>query len=805
MSGVQCSSCGGIDTLEYHHESNTLACTRCGTVAAASSSQGLEFLAREDEDDPYKNGRTYIGGQADKWGGVGAFAAARAGGRASQWASSSGQGRAIYHAKKRNDAETFLRRVLNRFDLYNPLATRTKWLFSQIKQKVGFRWGLRAEVFAAACVYVAAKESERELWLNQVADTLDSQIKEPGLQLSRAIRIVKLELSITLLKPEVDPAMHLERILVHLQSLFSTPKPPLHGSSNSKKTTWTPSNLTWVRGLSLAEVRTLAVNLLAFSSDISLVSGRSPEQVACAAIMVALEGVARKPAPLQQEFCDEMAWVMGTRAFTVQERYREFNKALADYAPKLPWLGAAAAAKCTKKKNLVVHTSDIVQFRKAIDTKAKRQRVAAEEARVAQEKGKGKVEYDDEALPGGGGGSDDLDIEDDEDDEEQRNDDPHDACFPDPLLNPQAAAKYNFTAEPPASKLVPGRGLKKGTAIGAGDPSAPACTLKRPAEYMRVDPASKRQKAIESAMDGLASSLVGPSPTASPASFASASPAPFAASASPPPVASTSTSVSLPHSAPSVLPAHDPRAIEIRQLLLAGHDPSNIRTHLSRKGDALPPMGSTSRLKRLLWDKSAKELDDDELFEEGELEGYIRNGAELETYTKLPWTQAMLADAEAWEAKDKGNKSRPKRRRRGQLNENYEEEFREAAAKGARGTDATTSRLDRDDRDGFRPRQRKTKLKEGAKARLEALLRLDDDDANAEEGGGGGGAERGHEPWLDLALDAARDVGENIPDEEDDHGDEYASEPDGAGEDQDWRTTAFRGYGQPNEDDEYDE
>ncbi|GAA5868326.1 hypothetical protein JCM1840_005638 [Sporobolomyces johnsonii] len=708
-----------------------------------------------------------------------------------------------------NDAETFIMRVLNRFNLYS-LSTRTKWLFSQIKQKVGFRWGLRAEVFAAACVYVAARESERELWLNQLADTLDPQLKEPGLQLSRAIRIVKLELNITLQKPEVDPAMHLERLLVHLQSLFSTPKPPLHGSSSSKKTTWTPSNLTWVRGLSLAEVRTLAVNLLAFSSDISLVSGRSPEQVACAAVMVALEGVARKPAPLQQEFCDEMAWVMGSRAFTVQERYREFNKVLADYAPKLPWLGAAAAAKCTKKKDLVVHTSDIVQFRKAIDAKAKKQRVAAEEASVAQGKGKGKAEDDDEALSGGGA-SDDPDIEDDEDDDGQREDGPQETYFPDPLLNPQAAARYHFTPQPLASKSVPGRGVKKATPIGAGDPGAPASKSKRPAEYMRADTASKRQKAIEGAMDGLASSLAGPSSTASPASFTSAAPAPFVASASPPPIASTSTPASLSSTAPSALPAHDPRAIEIRQLLLAGHDPSEIGTHLSRKIDT-PPLGSTSRLKRLLWDKSASELDDDELFEEGELEGYIRNAAELETYANLPWTRAMVADAEACEAKDKGNKSRPKRRRRGQLNENYDEEFREAAARGGggRGARAATSPLvDRDERDGFGPRKRKTKLKEGVKARLDALLRLDEDDDDDGGGGGDGGAGSGAGPdsWLGLALDAARDVGEDVPvpDDEDDHGDEYSSDHDGAGEDQDWRTTAFRGYGQPHEDDEYDE
>lgn len=37
-----------------------------------------------------------------------------------------------------------------------------------MKEKMGFRWGYRAEVYAAACVYVAIREDNREIWVQDV-------------------------------------------------------------------------------------------------------------------------------------------------------------------------------------------------------------------------------------------------------------------------------------------------------------------------------------------------------------------------------------------------------------------------------------------------------------------------------------------------------------------------------------------------------------------------------------------------------------------------------------------------------------
>ena len=44
-------------------------------------------------------------------------------------------------------------------------------------------------------------------------------------------------------------------------------------------------------------VRKLATSTLALTNEINLTAGRAPEQVACAVVVVAMEGIARIPAP----------------------------------------------------------------------------------------------------------------------------------------------------------------------------------------------------------------------------------------------------------------------------------------------------------------------------------------------------------------------------------------------------------------------------------------------------------------------------------------------------------------------------
>ncbi|MBZ6376939.1 MAG: hypothetical protein LBE67_18785 [Kocuria palustris] len=99
---TECTSCGGVDTLEYSPELGTLACTRCGTVSTSSASHAFEYLARVDEEDRYQNGRHYIsaGTLSGDYGSLGGMQIGR-GGKGNTWARATGESRQIYQSQKK--------------------------------------------------------------------------------------------------------------------------------------------------------------------------------------------------------------------------------------------------------------------------------------------------------------------------------------------------------------------------------------------------------------------------------------------------------------------------------------------------------------------------------------------------------------------------------------------------------------------------------------------------------------------------------------------------------------------------------
>ena len=99
---MDCTSCGGVDTLEYSPELGTLACTRCGTVSTSSASHAFEYLARVDEEDRYQNGRHYIsaGTLSGDYGSLGGMQIGR-GGKGNNWARATGESRQIYQSQKK--------------------------------------------------------------------------------------------------------------------------------------------------------------------------------------------------------------------------------------------------------------------------------------------------------------------------------------------------------------------------------------------------------------------------------------------------------------------------------------------------------------------------------------------------------------------------------------------------------------------------------------------------------------------------------------------------------------------------------
>ena len=634
------------------------------------------------------------------------------------------------------------------------------------------------------------------------------------LHFARAVRITKLENAIR--TPEIDPVMFVERILVHLQQILRDPKPKYHVGQKEKA--FLAKNLTWIRGLSLQDARTLAVSLLGFSRELYLVAGRSPEQVACAVVMVALEGIARQPCPVQQQFDDELAWLTKTASFTIQERYREYTKALTDYAPKLPWV--ASKASKWKKKEVVEYTSDIIQFWRALDAKQKKDKAKKVEeelqakkheeelqaTRIEEEgddgkrKWEGKIEgedrptaedrdqrqgsiqlyeqeqghehvqrfdedaeeeeaSDEEALP--------SNLEDTFDDNRTDSPTASEDDLPDPMKSKAAADVYGFDQD----GIAPSK-------RGGGDKVArPETADKRRLEWVRGSTEWNRRRAAEAALaKGYRPS---PSPALSPAPPETYFPDPCLPTPPPLPPASTSKSSS------NLNPNQNRplTTLESNEILAYGHKPEAIRAQLApgqpgmkRNSDS---NRSETRLSRLLWEKTAQDIEDEELFADGELESYLRTDEEAAVVSRTESFSKMIKDANA--QKHIEREIRPRRRVRGQLNPEFLDLKTEADSKGVsmetvlrrRSRKARGESDEEDVTREFRPRKKKSRVGDEARKRLAAFLAKNGSDEEEEP-------EEGGQEWVGLAMNVAGNVDGGIGDVDgvDDDEDEQELEDD---------------------------
>ncbi|GAA5862159.1 hypothetical protein JCM3774_004803 [Rhodotorula dairenensis] len=829
---MNCVSCGGADTLEYSHELGTLACTRCGTVSTSSDSHAFEYLARVDDEDRYQNGRHYIsaGTLSGDYGSLGGLQIGR-GGTANNWARATGESRQIYQSQRKTESDRFIRHLLTRFGLQQALLDRVQFLFRLARDKIAFRWGRKAEIYAAACIYAAAMESKKDLQLVQVANAIDA---EDLFTLARAVKIVKHELKLKF--DENEPALFIEAILLHLNRLFSPRNAPststsksaglprLHAAPPSTKKYFSPENVTWLRSLSLTAVRAMTSGLLAFVTEIDHMQHRMPQNIACAVVLVALEGVARTPAPILTEFVDEFAYTLGIKSFTIGDRYRQLCSALAEYAPRLPWLAGRtfavgddnddnegstpgpaprkrgrppkgvvvrqSASKRGGKRALVAYTSDIVQWRQSLDAKTRR---LARESTTAQERAGDRessegLERSGDEPPPSDSGAQDPDVEDER------------AYFADPVFSGASTDMYRLdnvssaTSPAPEYSPVPEASLKAGIGVTTSAPTKPALKKRRkraPLDAIATPPVDLDvAERLQNPPDAQEGDLSPPKPL--------------------PPI------------------RHE---VEMRQLLLAGHGAADVLAHMGAREDQyqkhlVDPAKPSTRLQRLQWYKPVEDITaDEDLFDEGELEAYLRPKAEVEDLLKLPSTKEMLEAAKARElaAMEKPEQSAATRRWRGrafsrQVNTNVSEYTPAEIAASGWHPDVKLTEIEIGDRgdwgcfgpshtkrrriskpanteetDGFVARPKKTKMTAERKEKIEALLAMkgvgdsDDDDYPGDSD---------EEVWLDQAVEVARHEGEAV--DADDDG------PVGPGDNDDWRAQlgysadrdeeAFEGY-----------
>lgn len=504
---------------------------------------------------------------------------------------------------------------------------------------------------------------------------------------------------------ESDPFVFLEPLILHFASLLRQSNPVLSGS---KKSTWSKKNLDWLRSLKLTEVRTLAEGLLSFIVDINLAAGRAPEQVACAIVIVAMEGVARRVAPLVGEILDDMAFRLKVAAFTIGERYRELHRLLLDFAPRIPWIGDSLEGK--KKKDMVAYTEDIVKFRKALDAKKKREEVAQKLVLLSEVEG----EEGGPVASGSGGGKG---RKGDSDEDEAGGAEEH---FPDPITNPKAAQAAKLVVVTPnagPTRVAAFFTEEKILHLATQRPNNGSTKGQRPLEYMRQRPGAAN---LVRTLENTANSLLSPFTTS-----------PIPSSTPAPSTPSTSTIKQI-HPGIAFAP-HSAEAIRFRQQMLAGHEPLEIFAGV--KEAVFTP---TTRLDRLLWERgNADGIEDDELFGKDELEGFLRSPNEILKLEKSgryesDWQEGTeQAQTAALERMMRNSMRRKHALRKRTTQKRQKMEMEEGDEK------------DRSDRQ-FTPRPRATKLIEGINERLEELWAEED-------------AENGFEDDDELAIGLAFD------------------------------------------------
>lgn len=389
----------------------------------------------------------------------------------------------------------------------------------------------------------------------------------------------------------------------------------------------------------MSNVRNLATGILAFTTEISLAVGRSPEQIACGVVLSSMEGIARTPAPLAGEILQELGHFLGCKASTMAERYREVCRALIDYAPTVPWIGEKGR-NCNKRE-LTKYIEDIVKFRKSKMVKValenKRELLSAglaedllsfhnqKEVRGSRANGNGK----------GKGKARQTSEEASEEDNESE------SAFPDPFSSHYKAVSRSMDLVTsakggPRLKSRITNPIEVDTDVLLPQPKdspveAPI-KLKRPLEYMSSSKNTgvKRSRIIELAASSLLTAI-NPSATSNsrestPSSLRSATPDTVKLNAR-----STSARQQQP-------PAHSDQAVKVRKLLLAGHDIQTIYqkvgSGLVTDDDAILGGLDNHRLTSLLWTKTAEEITDEELFGPNELESFLRTDQEIELLKK---------------------------------------------------------------------------------------------------------------------------------------------------------------------------
>jgi len=430
-------------------------------------------------------------------------------------------------------------------------------------ERVGvITWGRQAEVYGLGCAYIVAVQAKSGLTLAQLLSRADRPSTDRA-TVERAI--VAICRWVGPAEVEFGPELLLDRIHTYTYNTLQLKKPDLLGSAHAE---WNKGSLKWARAADLKQAKAFADNVVALGRAVSLSKGREPGQVAVAAFVMGMEAVQRAKSPSLTDWFDHLGHAFGGKAFTIAERYREFESFLLAKSQDYPFLIPAPSGKRNKKPELIPFAAILVKVLATNSTK------------------EGTYDLQHAAV--------------------------QPASFPDSLSSPDAADSPDATddsAEREHANLAP-------STTPAERPSAVYDTRrtdrhgKRPVQYMRERAGPiKRSRLLDEIVGGRSDEPGSQSPTQS-----EHSPSSSGKRAGP----SRRVKVVLPHEA---------EAEEMVRQLLQGHDPTAVL-----EGKAKLEERSVNRLEKLIIARgghlSGHEfdglIDDDELFDDGELDSLLR-------------------------------------------------------------------------------------------------------------------------------------------------------------------------------------
>ncbi|KAG0358176.1 hypothetical protein BC939DRAFT_491544 [Gamsiella multidivaricata] len=268
----------------------------------------------------------------------------------------------LYRRKRFEQVRTLLATVARGSGLKSADSSRAYYLWKNIMSISNPRFWNPAARAALACLYLAAKEAKRGITLIDIAVRAEMSPYKIGAA-CKQVKSTLIELKILdldssqLLNAEEDPWTMLERIMT-IGSADSNERGEMERLAQDIQDAFGFNLEDETRASSLRSLLSSAQKCMAIAMDASLPSGRNPQGMVAACLIVAVE-VRLMLTKVPEELFEFVALVFRSAKSTVAIRYKELRKCMLVWAQQLPFHNNA---RDIKDKKLVYYMEDVIVY-----------------------------------------------------------------------------------------------------------------------------------------------------------------------------------------------------------------------------------------------------------------------------------------------------------------------------------------------------------------------------------------------------------------------------------------------------------